>query len=182
MSRSRVIFFAIIVLAVIVVAGGLLLQSIQRVNLDVSATQAVQATLTSVGVPVSNTTTVTPIFAGGTVPNDSLPTYTCAADAFASYYPLEQMQQAGIDVKNGFHLGLVPFLLDGPGGSYDISEDGRTELLAAGKIDCLFTTLDSAALKSSGVVTAVIDESAGADQMWAHGTIKNLNDLRGKKI
>src|SRR5579871_5669368 len=45
--------------------------------------------------------------------SDSLPTYTCAADAFASYYTLEVIQQAGIDVKHGFHLAIVPFQLDG---------------------------------------------------------------------
>jgi len=179
MSRSRLTFFAIIIVAVIIVVAGLMLQSITTTNQNVSATAAVQATLTAVGVPISDTTSVTPIFAGGTMPNDVLPQYTCAADAFASYYPLEQMQQAGYDVQNGFHLGLVPFYLDN---SYNISEDQRTELLASGKIDCLFTTLDSAALKSSGIITAVIDESAGADQMWTHGTVKTLNDLRGKKI
>src|SRR5258708_20522210 len=111
MSRSRLTFFAIIIVAVIIVVIGLMLQSITTTNQNVSATAAVQLTLTAVGVPVNDTTSVTPIFAGGSVPNDALPQYVCAADAFASYYPLEQMQQAGYDVQNGFHLGLLPFYL-----------------------------------------------------------------------
>src|SRR5579859_4219234 len=51
--------------------------------------------------------------------SDNLPTYTCAADAFASYYTLEVIQQAGLDVKHGFHLAIVPFQLDNDK-AYDI--------------------------------------------------------------
>src|SRR5687768_859752 len=63
-----------------------------------------------------------PLFAGGstTPPNDGLPQYICAADAFASYYTLQQIQSSGLDVKYKFHLGIVPFLLDGSGGKYDL--------------------------------------------------------------
>jgi len=121
-----------------------------------------------------------PIFKGNT--NDGLPSYVCAADAFASYYPLQQIQASGLDVKNGFHLGIVPFLLDGTGKSYDVSEDQRADLLGSGDWDCLLTTLDSVALKGQGVITTVIDESAGADQIWARGGLKTLNDLKGKRI
>src|SRR5258708_14917460 len=122
-----------------------------------------------------------PITAGNI--NDKLPTYTCAADAFASYYTLQVIQQSGLDVKHGFHLAIVPFLLDGSNGKYDLSEEQRTGALAAGQWDCLLTTLDSVALKgSSGQITALVDESAGADQLWAKSNIATLNDLRGHPI
>ncbi len=121
-----------------------------------------------------------PIFAGNQ--NDGLPQYVCAADAFASYYVLQQIQASGLDVKHKFHLGIVPFLLDGSGGKYDVDEEGRGQFLANGDWDCLLTTLDSVALKGAGAITAVVDESAGADQIWARGAIKTLNDLKGKRI
>ncbi len=179
MSRSRVIFFVIIGLAILVVIAAGLVQSLQQNQQNAQATTAAQATITAVALPGNNGTTVVPIFAGGQTPTDNLPTYVCAADAFGSYYALQQMQVAGYDVKYGFHLGIVPIDLDE---NYSLSEDARTSLLDSGNIDCLFTTLDSAALKGSGIVTTVIDESAGADQLWARPTVKTLNDLRGKKI
>jgi ABC-type nitrate/sulfonate/bicarbonate transport system substrate-binding protein len=191
MTRSRTIFFLIIGMAIIVVIAATALQNMYTSQQNAQATAAqvtqtaqaalaAQATITAIGLPGSGDTTVLPLFAGGQPPADNLPTYTCAADAFGSYYALQQMQVAGYDVKYGFHLGLVPFYL--PGGNYDFSEETRTALLEAGNIDCLFTTLDSAALKGSGIITAIIDESAGADQVWARPDIKTLNDLRGKKI
>jgi ABC-type nitrate/sulfonate/bicarbonate transport system substrate-binding protein len=121
-----------------------------------------------------------PITAGAI--SDSLPTYTCAADAFASYYTLQVIQQAKLDVKYGFHLAIVPFLLDNKK-EYDISEEQRVGALAAGKWDCLLTTLDSVALSGeSGEITAIIDESAGADQLWVKPGIATINDLRGQQI
>src|SRR5205085_1566541 len=120
-----------------------------------------------------------PIFAGDT--KDGLPQYVCAADAFASYYTLQQMQASGLDVKHKFHLGIVPFSLDNQD-AYNVDEDKRAELLTNGDWDCLLTTLDSVALKGQGVITAVIDESAGADQIWAKADVKTLNDLKGKRI
>jgi ABC-type nitrate/sulfonate/bicarbonate transport system substrate-binding protein/outer membrane protein OmpA-like peptidoglycan-associated protein len=121
-----------------------------------------------------------PIMAGQ--PTDNLPTYTCAADAFASYYTLQVIQQAKLDVKYGFHLAIVPFLLDNQS-AYDINEEQRVAALAAGQWDCLLTTLDSVALHGeSGQITAIVDESAGADQLWAKPNIATLNDLRGHKI
>lgn len=121
-----------------------------------------------------------PIFAPNADLNDGLPTYVCAADAFGSYFTLQQMQMGGYDVQNGFHLGIVPFLLDGDP-RYDISEEQRAALLASGEWDCLLTTLDAVALSASGVITAVVDESAGADQLWARDTA-TINDLAQKRI
>src|SRR5262245_44432846 len=121
-----------------------------------------------------------PIMAGQVA--DNLPTYTCAADAFGSYYKLQVIQQAKIDVKHGFQLAIVPFLLDNQS-AYDINEDQRVGALAAGQWDCLLTTLDSVALHGeSGQITAIVDESSGADQLWAKSNIATLNDLRGQKI
>ncbi len=184
MSRSRMIFFLIIGLAIIVVIAATVIQNSitnqQNAQATAQSVANAQATTTAIALPSNSGTTVLPMFAGGKPPTDNLPTYTCAADAFGSYYTLQQMQVAGYDVKSGFHLGLIPFYL--PGGNYDFSEDVRTNLLANGNIDCLFTTLDSAALKGSGVVTTVIDESAGADQIWVRPEIKTLNDLQGKRV
>ncbi|HVO44442.1 MAG TPA: ABC transporter substrate-binding protein, partial [Aggregatilineales bacterium] len=121
-----------------------------------------------------------PVFYGKI--DDGLPQFVCGADAFASYYTLEQMQVSGVDVKYKFHLGIVPFLLDGVGKSYDIDEETRAKRLADGTWDCLLTTLDSTALNGAGPITAVIDESAGADQIWGTASIKTLNDMKGKRV
>ncbi len=149
MPRSRMIFFVIIGLAIVVVVVVTLIQQAATNQQNAQATAQslaiAQATTTAIALPSTSGATVLPIFAGGKPPTDNLPTYTCAADAFGSYYALEQMQIAGYDVKYGFHLGLIPFYL--PGGEYDFSEDVRTNLLENGNIDCLFTTLDSVALK-----------------------------------
>jgi ABC-type nitrate/sulfonate/bicarbonate transport system substrate-binding protein len=179
MSRSRVIFFLIIGAALVFVFGAIALQNSQRDSDIRQATVAAQATMTAVAIPGNNNVAVVPIFAGGQPPTDNLPKYVCAADAFGSYYALQQMQVAGYDVKFGFHLGIIPIALEE---SYNLSEEARTSLLQSGTIDCLFTTLDSAALTGAGVITAVVDESAGADQLWARSTIKTINDLRGKKL
>ena len=135
--------------------------------------------LISPTVAASAQTSGNPVYWGNT--NDGLPTYVCAADAFASYYTLEQIQVLGLDVKHKFHLGIVPFLLDGSGGKYDISEEQRGDSLSKGTWDCLLTTLDSVALNGAGPITAVVDESAGADQIWGRD-IQTLNDLKGKRI
>jgi ABC-type amino acid transport substrate-binding protein len=111
---------------------------------------------------------------------DGMPTYICGADAFGSYFTLQQMQMSGKDIEHGFHLGIVPFFLDDDP-EYDVSEEQRTALLEAGEWSCLLTTLDSVALKSPGVITAIVDESAGADQLWGRD-IETINELQGKRI
>ena len=121
-----------------------------------------------------------PVFAPGYDAKDGLPAYICGADSFGSYFLLQQMQMSGKDVAHGFHLGIVPFSLDN-NPAYDVSEEQRTGLLNSGKWDCLLTTLDSVALASPGVITAIVDESAGADQLWVRN-IKTINDLKGKRI
>ncbi len=90
------------------------------------------------------------------------------------------MQMSGKDIEHGFHLGIVPFFLD-ENPDYDITEEQRTALLESGQWDCLLTTLDSVALKSPGVITAIVDESAGADQLWGRN-VETINDIQGKRI
>lgn len=186
LDRTRIIFLAIIGVTLIVICGALGYGFYQ------SQTAAPEATPVAVeggeSTPGSQTAATPkprldspePVFAPDYDAEDGLPTYVCGADAFASYYTLQQMQMSGKDVENGFHLGIVPFFLDDDP-AYDVSEEQRTALLNSGQWDCLLTTLDSVALKSPGVITAIIDESAGADQLWARD-IDTINDLKGERI
>lgn len=129
-------------------------------------------------VPTTQLESPPPLFAPGYKPGDGLPVYICGADSFGSYFVLQQMQMSGKDVAHGFHLGIIPFSLDA---GYEISEEQRGALLRSGQWDCMLATLESIALSSPGVVTAIVDESAGADQLWVRG-ISTINELKGKRI
>jgi outer membrane protein OmpA-like peptidoglycan-associated protein len=182
LDRTRLIFFAIVGVTVLIV-GASALYSVVRKQLDrLNATPTPGFGGNSQGqTPVAQLTSPDPVFAPGYVPgSDALPVYICGADAFGSYFVLEQMQIAGTDAAHGFHLGIVPFWLDN-NDAYDVSEEQRTALLNSGQWDCLLTTLDSVALTSPGIITAVVDESAGADQLWGRD-ITTINDLQGKRI
>lgn len=182
LDRTRVIFLGIVGIAILIVGIGIaysfandLISQTRATATVAGRTNATQAT------PVVELTSPNPIFASGYKPGaDKLPVYICGADAFGSYFILQQMQVSGKDVAHGFHLGIVPFLLDNDT-AYDVSEEQRTALLNAGKWDCLLTTLDSVALTSPGQITAIVDESAGADQLWGR-SISTVNDLKGKRI
>ena len=185
MGRTRLVFFIIIGLAIVAVCGSV------GVNFLLGQLRGQPATPTAAIVqlptPIEPATPIAtplesppPIFAPGYDPGDGLPTYICGADAFGSYFILQQMQMSGQDVAHGFHLGIVPFLLD-ENPAYDISEEQRTALLDSGQWSCLLTTLDAVALASPGIITAVVDESAGADQLWARD-VATINDLKGKRI
>jgi ABC-type nitrate/sulfonate/bicarbonate transport system substrate-binding protein len=185
LDRTRVIFLAILGLTGVVICGALALNIFNNAGgsspQTVESTPAVAAAATRPpGQPAANLDSPDPIFGPNHDPDDGLPTYICGADSFGSYFTLQQMQMAGKDVEHGFHLGIVPFFLDDDP-AYDVSEEQRTALLNSGQWDCLLTTLDSVALKSPGVITAVVDESAGADQLWARDT-ETINDLKGKRI
>src|SRR5437867_6453544 len=81
----------------------------------------------------------------------------------------------------GYDLKLVPFGLDAPAPS----EEERWAKLKSGEWDVLATTLDGLAKQSDpsiGAITAVIDESAGADKLVAKPEIATINDLKGKRI
>jgi ABC-type nitrate/sulfonate/bicarbonate transport system substrate-binding protein/outer membrane protein OmpA-like peptidoglycan-associated protein len=119
-----------------------------------------------------------PLFAPTYDPNDGKPVFICGVDAFASYLTLLQMQVSGKDVAHGFHLGIIPFELNE---QYQLSEQDSSELLTSGKADCQLDTVDTVASASQGVITAIVDESAGGDGMWARG-LGSMYDLRGKRI
>ncbi len=183
MDRTRIIFIVIIGVALLVVCGvvgyGLIRD---RVIEEVATPVADRPTPAGNGEtqPAVQLDSPDPVFAPDYDASDGLPTYICGADAFGSYFTLQQMQMAGLDVANGFHLGIVPFFLD-EDPAYDVSEEQRTALLESGQWDCLLTTLDSVALSSAGVVTTIVDESAGADQLWGRD-MESLDELQGKRI
>jgi ABC-type amino acid transport substrate-binding protein/outer membrane protein OmpA-like peptidoglycan-associated protein len=183
-SRTRIIFFIIVGLALLIVCVGVSF-TLLRGLIEEATPTPVAAVVTRPPVqtpptPVVQLESPEPIWAPGYDPNDGLPTYVCGADAFGSYFTLQQMQMSGNDVEHGFHLGIVPFLLD-DNPDYDISEEQRTALLNSGQWDCLLTTLDSVALASPGIITAIVDESAGADQLWVRD-VSTINDLKDKRI
>ena len=183
LGTTRIIFFLIVGVALIVVCAALANNFLVK-PLTTTPT-AVAANTAEPNQPAQQTPQVDlkspePVFAPGYDAKDGLPAYICGADSFGSYFLLQQMQMSGKDVAHGFHLGIVPFSLDN-NPAYDVSEEQRTGLLNSGKWDCLLTTLDSVALASPGVITAIVDESAGADQLWVRN-IKTINDLKGKRI
>jgi ABC-type amino acid transport substrate-binding protein len=186
MDRTRIIFVVIIGVAVLIICGavgyGLLRDQIGGEETETPTPAIAQSggSATARPTPARDIESPDPVFGPDYDPNDNLPTYICGADAFGSYFTLQEMQMSGKDVEHGFHLGIVPFSLD-EDPAYTVSEEQRTALLENGQWNCLLTTLDSVALKSPGVITAIVDESAGADQLWARG-IDTINDLDGKRI
>ncbi len=186
MDRTRLIFIAIVGVAVLGICGFIAFSLINNAIEDQTEADVATAVAQSTTAPSStqainvNLESPEPIWGPNYDPGDGRPTYVCGADAFGSYFILQQMQMSGQDIANGFHLGIVPFFLD-EDPAYDVSEEQRTALLNAGIWDCLLTTLDSVALSSPGVVTAVVDESAGADQLWGRDT-PTINDLLNKRI
>jgi hypothetical protein len=174
LDRTRLLFILIVAGAILIVISALIYNMVDQFINQVEEPPSERVT------PSVELTSPEPIFASDYDPDDDLPTYLCGADAFGSYFTLQQMQQSGLDVDHGFHLGIIPFLLDDDP-AYDISEEQRTALLDQGIWDCLLTTLDSVALTSPGVITAIVDESAGADQLWARDVL-TINDLKEKRI
>ncbi len=191
LDRTRIIFLAILGVTGIVICGalafnfysGLVEEPAETPVASVDGSSGSQTSQTSTEGSTASVTQLDspdPIFGPNFDAEDGLPTYICGADAFGSYFTLQQMQMSGKDIAHGFHLGIVPFFLD-EDPAYDVSEEQRTALLNAGQWDCLLTTLDSVALTSPGIITAIVDESAGADQLWASDT-ETINDLKNKRI
>ena len=181
MDRTRVVFVVIIgvaVLAVCVAVGASLIGNLTAGNGEPTAVADV--TTEPGATPEVELDSPEPVFGPNYDAEDDLPTYLCGADAFGSYFTLQQMQMSGTDIEHGFHLGIVPFFLDDDP-AYDVSEEQRNALLQSGQWDCLLTTLDAVALDSPGVITAIVDESAGADQLWGRD-IETINELQGKRI
>lgn len=186
MDRTRIIFVAIIGIALLIVCGvGTAAFINSRLEEETAVPTAVVAESTTQSNTQNNQPQVQldspePIWGPNYDAADGLPTYICGADAFGSYFTLQQMQMSGQDIANGFHLGIIPFFLN-EDPAYDITEEQRTALLNSGQWDCLLTTLDSVALASPGQITAIVDESAGADQLWGRG-VETINDIEGKRI
>ena len=182
LDRTRILFIAIVGVAVLAicavaafgVARNLLSDDGAEPTAEIVDESGAQPT------PAADLESPEPIFGPNYNPDDDLPTYICGADAFGSYFTLQQMQMSGKDVEHGFHLGIIPFFLDDDP-SYAVSEEQRNALLQSGQWDCLLTTLDAVALDSPGIITAIVDESAGADQLWGRD-VETLNDLEGKRI
>ena len=184
MDRTTKVFIGIIAVTLFIV-GGVFAYRFVNNQIDQRAEQKLTPLATASTNGQARPTIVPnslqspePIWAGGTRPNDGKPLYICGADSFGSYFILQQMQVSGKDVENGFHLGIVPFDLND---NYKITEDQRMALMQNGNWQCLLTTLESVVLKNQGVITAIVDESAGADQFWGRN-IPTLNDLKGKRI
>ena len=183
MDRTRIIFAVIVGLALLVLCVAVGYNAIRTYTSATSATATPAggvAPATSQATPVVQLESPDPILGPDYDAGDGLPLYICGADAFGSYFTLQQMQMSGKDLEHGFHLGIVPFLLDDDP-AYDVTEEQRTALLSSGLWDCLLTTLDSVSLTSPGVVTGIVDESAGADQLWVRD-IPTINDLKGKRV
>lgn len=184
MDRTRIIFIAIIGIALVIICGAAGFSIISNVvggEGDEPTPIAVNTTAPGGPTPTRFVgESPEPVWGPNYDPADGMPTYICGADAFGSYFTLQQMQMSGKDIEHGFHLGIVPFLLDDDP-AYDVSEEQRTALLETGQWNCLLTTLDSVALKSPGVITAIVDESAGADQLWGR-EIETINEMQGKRI
>ncbi len=182
LDRTRIIFIAIIGVAALVICGVAAFSIIGNLTDDDTEEGVTTSSNNSDGSEVTavNLDSPDPIWGPNYDADDDLPAYICGADAFGSYFTLQQMQMSGKDIENGFHLGIVPFFLnDDP--QYDVSEEQRTALLDSGNWNCLLTTLDSVALSSPGVITAIVDESAGADQLWGRD-IETINDLKDTRI
>ena len=184
MDRTRIIFIVIIGVAALVICGAAAFSIISSaIGNGGDEPTPIAVNTTAPGQPTATKfvgESPEPVWGPNYDPADGRPTYICGADAFGSYFTLQQMQMSGKDIEHGFHLGIVPFLLDDDP-AYDVSEEQRTALLEVGQWNCLLTTLDSVALKSPGVITAIVDESAGADQLWGRD-IETINELQGKRI
>lgn len=175
MNRTRTIFFIIIALALAAVGAGI---TLNRVT-GRPANEAL-ATNTPIPSPTPVIKAPPPIWGAAYKAGDGKPTYICGTDAFASYLTLVQIQASGLDETRGFHLGIVPFQLTGKP-EYALTEEQSDALVANGQWDCVLNTVDSVATKGQGVITALIDESAGGDGLWARN-IATINDLKGKRI
>ncbi len=120
-----------------------------------------------------------PLFAPSYDPTDKRPVYVCGTDSFASYVTLLQIQVSGLDVQHGFHLGIVPLQLNDH--EYALSQQDIDAALTTGAWDCNPNTVDGVASTNNGVITAIVDESAGGDGIWARD-LSTIYDLKGKRI
>src|SRR5262245_54182798 len=97
MSTTRLIFFLIVGLALVIVCAALAFNFVLKPGLGAAtATPAeVRPVTTSGTTPQVNLKSPEPVYAPNRDAKDGLPTYICGADAFGSYYTLQQMQMSG---------------------------------------------------------------------------------------
>jgi outer membrane protein OmpA-like peptidoglycan-associated protein len=119
-----------------------------------------------------------PLFGPAYDPNDGKPVITCASDPYVSHLTLLQIQAQGLDVKNGFHLGIIPLGLNTV---YDLEVDDYAGRVRRGEWDCVLDRVDENAELDIGVITTLTDESAGSNGIWAR-EITSTYGLAGKRI
>lgn len=120
-----------------------------------------------------------PLFSPNHNPALKRPVFVCGTDSFASYITLLQIQVAGLDVQHGFDLGIVPLQFNDR--EYALSQQDIDAALKTGAWDCNPNTVDGVASTGNGVITAIVDESAGGDGIWAR-KLGTIYDLKGKRI
>jgi len=120
-----------------------------------------------------------PLFSPNHNPALKRPVFVCGTDSFASYITLLQIQVAGLDVRHGFDLGIVPLQFNDR--EYALSQQDIDAALKTGAWDCNPNTVDGVASTGNGVITAIVDESAGGDGIWAR-QLGTIYDLKGKRI
>lgn len=182
LNRTRIVFFVIIGLAAILVCVGVAVTQIAGVQLNPGAPTATAAPRPTEpqALKTPQVKPPTPIWGAGYKAGDGKPTFICGLDAFASYLTLAQIQAQGLDEARGFHLGLIPFQLPNKP-EYALTEEQSDGFVRDGQWDCVLNTVDSAATSGDGVITTIVDESAGGDGMFARG-VPTINDLKGKRI
>lgn len=119
-----------------------------------------------------------PLFGPNYSATDGKPVFVCASDPYATHLTLLQIQARGLDVQNGFHLGIVPLGLNK---AYDLDEDTYTGKIKSGEWNCALDRLDENAELNFGVITAITDESAGSNGIWGRN-IETYYGLRNKKL
>ncbi len=119
-----------------------------------------------------------PLFGPNYSAFDGKPVFLCVSDPYVTHLTLLQIQAQGLDIKNGFHLGIVPLGLNA---AYDLDEDTYTGRVKSGEWDCVLDRLDENAELNFGVITAITDESAGSNGIWGRN-IETYYGLRNKEL
>ena len=144
----------------------------------VSAGSALRTNFEAIPAPNAPKDQPVPLFGPGYDPKDGKPVYICGAES-DSALTLLAMQMSGKDVAHGFHLGIVPKGMSGP---YNMSEETHVKYMVDGVWDCMVERVDENAELNMGIITAIVDESAGGLGIYARGDLKSYEDLKGKRI
>ena len=87
MNRTRMVFFLIIGLALLIVAGSMIANFVREdpAPTPVAQSGATPASQGELTIPTTNLKSPDPVFAPDYDASDGLPTYICGADAFGSF-------------------------------------------------------------------------------------------------